>query len=171
VQGDADCWQTIKPLWDRVTNGQSAIKDYYGILGVLPTAETVVVAAAYRELAKKYHPDKWRGERSVGEARMRELNEAYENLSSERRRSKYDRLRNKTVDHNFSESDIQDAGQAQRSTESAKRQAEKKQAPSALGLTVLGLQIVFRLFVYGCLALLAIVVVLSIVIYAFQTGH
>ena len=33
-------------------------KDYYKILGVLDNAEDIVIKAAYRALAQKYHPDK-----------------------------------------------------------------------------------------------------------------
>ena len=36
-------------------------KDYYQTLGVLDDAEDIVIRAAYRALAQKYHPDKWRG--------------------------------------------------------------------------------------------------------------
>ena len=32
-------------------------KDYYAILGVHPTAEKAVIDAAYKALAKRYHPD------------------------------------------------------------------------------------------------------------------
>ena len=33
-------------------------KDYYGVLGVTPTAELAVIKAAYKALAAIYHPDK-----------------------------------------------------------------------------------------------------------------
>ena len=36
-------------------------KDYYAILGVLPTAEDFVIEAAYRALSKRYHPDRYGG--------------------------------------------------------------------------------------------------------------
>ena len=36
-------------------------KDYYRILGVLDDAEDIVIKAAYRALAQRYHPDRWQG--------------------------------------------------------------------------------------------------------------
>ena len=57
-------------------------KDYYSILGVSPTAELVVIRAAYRALALRYHPDTWGGDKTYAENLMRELNEAYEVLSN-----------------------------------------------------------------------------------------
>ena len=51
--------------------------DPYAVLGVAPGASPEQVAAAYRELAKAWHPDR-RG--SDGEDRMAEINVAYELL-------------------------------------------------------------------------------------------
>jgi len=34
-------------------------KDHYQILGVIQDAEDIVIKAAYRALAQRYHPDKW----------------------------------------------------------------------------------------------------------------
>jgi len=60
-------------------------KNYYGILGVNPGAEPEVVRAAYTALARKYHPD------AGGSAqRMKEINEAYEVLSDQQRKTWYD---------------------------------------------------------------------------------
>ncbi|MDB5578341.1 MAG: hypothetical protein JWR80_3517, partial [Bradyrhizobium sp.] len=70
-------------------------KDYYAILGVLPSAELVVIRAAYRALAMQYHPDKWKGDKATAELRMRQLNEAHEVLSDERLRRQYDSIRPK----------------------------------------------------------------------------
>src|SRR5436189_112912 len=70
-------------------------KNYYSILGVLPTAEPVVIRAAYRALSMKYHPDKWSGDKATAERMMRELNEAYEVLSDEQLRNEYDGRRKK----------------------------------------------------------------------------
>jgi curved DNA-binding protein CbpA len=71
-----------------------ATKNHYGILGVLPTAELIVIRAAYRALAMKYHPDKWTGDKATAERRMREINQAYEILSDEQSRARYDSIRN-----------------------------------------------------------------------------
>ena len=69
------------------------LKNYYAILGVLPSAEPVVIRAAYRALALKYHPDTWVGDWAHVEWKMRELNEAYGVLSNESTRKNYDKTR------------------------------------------------------------------------------
>jgi curved DNA-binding protein CbpA len=69
-----------------------ARKDYYAILGVLPTAEDIIVRAAYKALAQRYHPDRANGSKDAATARMREINEAYEVLSTQQR-LEYDRAR------------------------------------------------------------------------------
>jgi curved DNA-binding protein CbpA len=70
-----------------------ATKDYYAILGVLPTAEDVVVRAAYKALAQRYHPDRFQGSPQEAHRRMAEINEAYSVLSNSSERKEYDRLR------------------------------------------------------------------------------
>jgi curved DNA-binding protein CbpA len=67
-------------------------KNYYRTLGVLPTAELIVIKAAYRALATKYHPDKWTGEKSTAHQKMLEINEAYEVLSDTQAREQYDKV-------------------------------------------------------------------------------
>ena len=62
-------------------------KDYYRILGVARNATKEEVKKAYRELAHKYHPDK-----GGDEAKFKEVNEAYQVLSDERRRAQYDQF-------------------------------------------------------------------------------
>jgi len=64
------------------------MKDYYDILQVSPNAEQEVIDAAYRRLARKYHPDVYSG--SDAADRMREFNEAHEVLGDRRRRAEYD---------------------------------------------------------------------------------
>ena len=59
------------------------MKNYYKILGVIPTAEMIVIKAAYRALSQKYHPDKNRDEAEISKQKMQELNEAYSVLSDE----------------------------------------------------------------------------------------
>jgi curved DNA-binding protein CbpA len=67
--------------------------DYYTILGVLPTADTEVIAAAYRALAKKYHPDTSNLPKTVADEKFKELNNAFEILGNKERRQHYDSLR------------------------------------------------------------------------------
>jgi curved DNA-binding protein CbpA len=75
--------------------------DYYAILGILPSGDFVVIRAAFRALAQKYHPDKWTGEPSEANRRMRELNEAYDVLSDEHRRERYDSQRKRSNADDF----------------------------------------------------------------------
>lgn len=71
------------------------MKNLYQILGVLDTAEDIVIRAAYKALAQKYHPDKWSGD--IGEAtqKMGEINDAYRILSDPIEKAKYDKTLNK----------------------------------------------------------------------------
>ncbi len=67
------------------------MKDYYSILGVSKDADEVVIRAAYKALAQKYHPDKVNSElRPSHTARMAEINEAYAVLCDPIKKSNYD---------------------------------------------------------------------------------
>ncbi|MGJ8650781.1 MAG: J domain-containing protein [Opitutaceae bacterium] len=67
-------------------------KDYYETLGVLPSAEIIVIKAAYRALSKRYHPDTYAGRANIAE-KMADINEAYETLSNTAKKLEYDRER------------------------------------------------------------------------------
>jgi hypothetical protein len=67
------------------------VKDYYRTLQVDPSADADVVEAAYKRLARKYHPDLNRAP-SAAEL-MKELNAAYEVVGDAVRRREYDRER------------------------------------------------------------------------------
>ncbi|ASK33976.1 DnaJ C-terminal domain-containing protein [Alloalcanivorax mobilis] len=66
-------------------------KDYYQILGVEPNADDKAVKAAYRRLARKYHPDVSKDDNA--EARFKEVAEAYQVLKDSAKRAEYDQLR------------------------------------------------------------------------------
>jgi len=68
-------------------------KDYYNILGVDENASQAEIKKAYRKLAKDYHPDTHPGDQEA-EANFKELNEAYEVLGDEKKRKKFDQLKN-----------------------------------------------------------------------------
>lgn len=64
-------------------------KDYYKILGVNRDATDKDIKAAYRKMARKYHPDVNPGDKSA-ESRFKEINEAFEVLSDTEKRKKFD---------------------------------------------------------------------------------
>src|SRR3989338_9535599 len=62
-------------------------KDYYEILGVAKNAGKEDIKKAYHKLAHKYHPDKSGGD----ENKFKEINEAYQVLTNDKKRAEYDR--------------------------------------------------------------------------------
>ena len=66
-------------------------KDYYKILGLSKTATEKEIKAAYRGLARKYHPDVNPGDKGA-EDKFKDVGEAYEVLSDTDKRSKYDQF-------------------------------------------------------------------------------
>jgi len=64
-------------------------KDYYDILGVKRDASAEDLKKAYRKLALKYHPDKAGKEH---EGKFKEVNEAYQVLSNDKKRAAYDQF-------------------------------------------------------------------------------
>lgn len=64
--------------------------DYYEILGVSRTASQDEIKKAYRKLALQYHPDRNQGDKEA-EEKFKQINEAYEVLSNEEKRSIYDK--------------------------------------------------------------------------------
>ena len=68
-----------------------SFKDYYNILGLSSNKVTIdEIKLAYREQAKKYHPDMHVGDNS-SEEKFKEINEAYKILSDPKSRKRYDR--------------------------------------------------------------------------------
>jgi curved DNA-binding protein len=66
-------------------------KDYYKQMGLERSATPAQIKAAYRKMAKKYHPDLNPGDKSA-EEKFKEINEANEVLSDPEKKSKYDQL-------------------------------------------------------------------------------
>lgn len=66
-----------------------AMKDYYAILMVHPQAELLVIEAAYKRLAREYHPDLGPGQHNHD--KMVEINEAFAVLSNPTERKSYDK--------------------------------------------------------------------------------
>ncbi|MFQ5440421.1 MAG: J domain-containing protein [Nitrosopumilaceae archaeon] len=68
---------------------ESTLPNYYKILGISENASQEDIKKRYRELAKKLHPDKSKGEKT--DDTMAEINKAYEILSQKERKEKYDK--------------------------------------------------------------------------------
>jgi molecular chaperone DnaJ len=68
-----------------------AKRDYYEILGVPKNADEKALKTAYRNLAKKLHPDANHGSKET-DAKFKELNEAYDVLKDQQKRAAYDRF-------------------------------------------------------------------------------
>ena len=75
-------------------------RDFYEVLGVEKTASTDEIKRAYRKAAMKYHPDRNPGDKEA-EAKFKEAGEAYEVLSDDDKRSRYDQFGHQGVDPNF----------------------------------------------------------------------
>ena len=75
-------------------------RDYYEVLGVDKSASDADIKKAYRNLAKKYHPDANPGD-STAEAKFKEINEAYSVLSDSETKARYDQYGHAGTDPNF----------------------------------------------------------------------
>ena len=75
-------------------------RDYYEVLGVEKNASAEEIKKAYRKAAMKYHPDRNPGDKEA-EEKFKELGEAYEVLSDDDKRARYDQFGFQGVDPNF----------------------------------------------------------------------
>ena len=67
-------------------------KDYYAVLGVDKKADGATIKKKYRQLARELHPDKTKGDKKL-EDRFKEVSEAYDILSDDKKRAEYDQAR------------------------------------------------------------------------------
>lgn len=65
-------------------------RDYYDVLGVTRNADKDEIKKAFRKLARQYHPDI--SKEADAETKFKEINEAYEVLSDDQKRARYDRF-------------------------------------------------------------------------------
>jgi len=88
----------------------TAKRDYYEVLDVQRNADAEEIKRAYRRLAMKYHPDRTSGDKAEAEIKFKECSEAYEVLSDEGKRRRYDQFGHEGVtgQHDFSHMDVTD---------------------------------------------------------------
>lgn len=75
-------------------------RDYYEVLGVNKGATDEEIKKAYRKTAKKYHPD-LNPDNPEAEAKFKEVNEAYEVLSDQQKKARYDQFGHAGVDPSY----------------------------------------------------------------------
>ena len=75
-------------------------RDYYEVLGLNKGASDDDIKKAYRQQAKKYHPDLHPGDKAA-EEKFKEVNEAYEVLSDKEKKARYDQFGHAGVDPNY----------------------------------------------------------------------
>ncbi len=75
-------------------------RDYYEVLGVEKGAGADDIKKAYRKMAMKYHPDRNPGDKAA-EEKFKEAAEAYEVLSDEDKKARYDQFGFAGVDPNY----------------------------------------------------------------------
>jgi len=106
----SSCLLSNRIINSKVNNNVSSCKyfstgkrDYYEVLGVAKGSQKGLIKKAYFSLAKKYHPDANRGDTTAAE-KFKEVTEAYEILSDDKKRELYDTYGHSGVDSNMNTS-------------------------------------------------------------------
>lgn len=116
--------------------------DYYRVLGVDRASEQIVIAAAYKALMKKYHPDRDLSGNLKSNTLAQSINEAYATLADPARRALYDEQLSR-ADGNLSGSSSSSSGSSEEQRETS-RQASSR---AGLGRTLAAGLLSLTLFV------------------------
>ena len=76
-------------------------RDYYEVLGVTKDASPDEIKRAYRKLAREHHPDVSKEAKEIAEEKFKEISEAYEVLSNEETKKRYDQYGHAGVNQQF----------------------------------------------------------------------
>jgi len=93
------------------------MKTYYQILGIEKTVSQAEIKTAYRQLASKYHPDRYPANTKFAEDMMKDINVAYQVLSDTEKRIAYDEWLN--------EEQLSSANKSSRSSSSNRSSSRK----------------------------------------------
>lgn len=99
--------------------------NYYELLQIHQNADDEVIDAAYRALAKKYHPDSYKGDVLIANLKMKELNLAHDTLKDGTKRLIYDQSLNSDKNSTYTSSYNK---QNDADEKLKKKEAEEKQA-------------------------------------------
>lgn len=136
-------------------NKLDATKDYYATLGVTKTSSQAEIKKSYRDLAKKYHPDRHKGD-AAAEDRFKSISEAYDTIGDPKKRTEYDQARENPFanrhGNGFQGGEEFDVGDIFNSFFSGNRSREhqrQRQEQQSLEPTQLNLSIPFQLALKG----------------------
>ncbi len=113
--------------------------DHYAALGIREDADDDVIAAAYRALAKKYHPDSGTMRGTASAEKFRQIQNAYEVLKDGARRKAYDEQRASSArnqDRGQTRKSRSESGQAKSSRSSAAGRSSSESVLKASGITL-----------------------------------
>lgn len=74
------------------SNSMSTKRDFYEILGITKSASDAEIKSAYRKMALQWHPDKHAQNKKEAEEKFKEINEAYQVLSDQKKKQAYDQF-------------------------------------------------------------------------------